>query len=181
MSYNPYQSKPYVFFKSTNENTIYDPAVDTVAYNVDYPNVIDKDYALGDTHGSGDYNSTTKHFSFGTSAFLLADTLLATRNTNAYRASTVFRDEDNNEVGVRGQEQSYNARHCDSLTVSIMNDGVRSTQRSDDFPRLMAEPNKNYKLTFGAYQHNETSSRWNTSLATVVAISNKTVVFGFVI
>ena len=181
MSYNPPQSKPYVFFKSTNENTIYDPTVDTITYNVDYPTVIDKDYVLGDTHGAGDYNSITNHFSFGTSAFLLADTLLATGYTNAYRSTTVFRDEDSNQVGIRGQEQSYNARHCDSSTTSVMNDGVRSTQRCDEFSRLMATPNKNYKLTFGVYQHNETSSRWGTSSGTVIAIANKTVVFGFVI
>ncbi len=181
MSYNPPQSKPYVFFKSTNENTIYDPTVDTITYTVDYPTVIDKDYVLGDTHGAGGYNSITKHFSFGTSAFILADTLLATRNTNAYRSSTVFRDEDNNQVGIRGQEMSYNARHCDSTSTSTMNNGVRSTQRSDEHPRLMAEPNKNYKLTFGVYQHNETSSRWSTAQGTVIAIANKTVVFGFVI
>ena len=181
MSYNPPQSKPYVFFKSTNENTIYDPAVDTVTYTIDYPTVIDKDYVLGDTHGAGNYNSTTNQFSFGTSAFLLADTLIGTRYTNAYRSTTVFRDENSNQVGIRGQEISYASRNCDSSSTSVMNNGVRSTQRCDEFPRLMAEPNKNYKLTFGVYQHNESSSRWVTSAGTVIAFANKTVVFGFVI
>tara|TARA_Y100000592_G_C5366786_1_gene266454 strand:+ start:56 stop:601 length:546 start_codon:yes stop_codon:yes gene_type:complete len=181
MSYNPPQSKPYVFFKSTNENTLYDPEVDTITYNVDYPTVIDKDYVLGDTHGAGSYENVTNQFSFGTSTFLLADTLLGTGYTDQYRSTTVFRDENNNQVGIRGQELSYNARLSDSASVAVMNNGVRSTQRCDEFPRLMADPNKNYKLTLGVYQHSLSSSRWNTSLGILIAFANKTVVFGFVI
>ena len=181
MSYNPVQSKPYVFFKSTNENTLYDPDVDTIDYNIDYPTVIDKDYVLGDTHGAGSYNSDTNHFSFGTSTFLLADTMLGTGYTDGYRSTTVFRDENNNQVGIRGQDLGYNSRNSDSTTASVMNNGVRSTQRSDEFPRLMAQPNKNYKLTLGVFQHTLSLQRWRTSSGILVAFANKTVVFGFVI
>ena len=61
-----------------------------------------------------------------------------------------------------------------------MNVSPRSTQRSDEFPRLMASPNKTYKLQFDALQQDWYGNDWVSSLQ-YVSVAKTCVVFGFVL
>ena len=180
MTYNPHQSKPYVFMQNDEDSQILDP--NNLPTQVDdYPTDINVDFAIDLKNGAGNLNTSTHEMTFGTSTFLFADTLLFNnRGQGAYRSTTIFTDDQNVLQGIRGNDIGRTSRSEDSTSASVMNASPRSTQKSDEFPRLMALPNKSYKLRFGVLQHDISSSRWNSSLR-FVSPAKTTIVFGFVL
>jgi hypothetical protein len=180
MTYNPYQSKPYVLMQNNNDSIFMDN--NNLPTQVDdYPLDINVDIEINDNNGAGDLNSSTNTFTFGSSAFLFGDSLHLTTNGNGgFRGSTSFTDTSNTQVGVRGQDQGRYPRNTDSLTSTVMNQSPRSTQRSDEFPRLMVSPNTSFKLRFGVLQQDWASTTWNSSLQ-YGAPAKTAVVFGFIL
>ncbi len=180
MTYNPAQSKPYIFFQNNEDSQILDPN-NLPSYQVDYPLDINVDFALDLKNGAGDLNTVTHEMTFHTNTFLFADTMLFNnKSEQEFRTTTIFTDNQNNLVGIRGNDLGRNPRNTDATSASVMNSSPRSTQRSDEFPRLMAEPNKKYKLRFGVLQHDISSSRWTSTLK-FISPAKTTTVFGFVL
>ena len=179
MSYNPTQSKPYIFLNNSTEQAIHDANVETVpTQQDDIPVAYNRDIVLDNVNAAGSYNSVDKTFSFQSNSIIFSDNQLLT-NDNKQFAAFSFRDKENNEVGVRGNELFLNARSAYSSSDTTVNSGTRSGQRANEICRLKCIANKEYKLT-ATYMHHDVSSSYYSNFQTYV-IQNNGLVFGFLL
>jgi len=179
MSYNPTQSKPYIFLNNSTEQAIHDANVETVpAQQDDIPVVYNRDIVLDNVNGAGSYNSVDKTFSFQSNAMIFSDNQLISNDFKQFAAFS-FRDKENNEVGVRGNELFLGAYHAYPSSDTYINSGTRSGQRANEICRLKGVANKEYKLT-ATYMHHDITSSYYSNFQTYV-IQNNGLVFGFLL
>ena len=177
MTYNPHQSKPYVFMQNNSDSVILSTTSRPTQVD-DYPMELDVDFAIDLNNGAGNLNSSTYTFTFGSNTFLFGDTLSYNdRSQSNTRHAVSFTDKNNTQVGIRGQESGRLPRNTDSYSSTVMNAAPRSVQRSDEFPRLMGLPNTSYKYQFSVLQQDW--SNWST--INFLTPAKTTVVFGFVL